>query len=362
MPVILARTLVAVQLRVASLSDYPDLVDPVIDWHWQEWGLHQSDDPPQTIEQWRARLVRRSQSGRIPFTLVAFVDDEPVGCVTVCNDDKDARYADRTPWLSGMVVRSVARNLGVGRALVLEAEHQAAHLGVHEMWVWTTEAAPFYQRCGYQVVAKKETLAGSTVLRHDLREGQFHFNPATYADMVRAEVPQYETLQNVIGTAAGEVRVQRALELGTGTGETMRRVAAQHPNASLVGIDENDGMLAVAREQVPHADLRVSLLQDALPGGQFQLVFSALAVHHLDGTEKADLFRRIAAALAPGGRFVLGDLVLPDDPADVVTDVDDDYDKPSTLADQLEWLAAAGFAVEQRWRDKDLVVLVADKR
>jgi hypothetical protein len=34
---------------------------------------------------------------------------------------------------------------------------------------------------------------------------------------------------------------------------------------------------------------------------------------------KADLFARIAARLRPGGRFVLGDVVVPEDPADVVT-------------------------------------------
>jgi len=33
-------------------------------------------------------------------------------------------------------------------------------------------------------------------------------------------------------------------------------------------------------------------------------------VHHLDAGEKADLFRRVAAALEPGGRFVLGDVVV----------------------------------------------------
>jgi hypothetical protein len=40
-------------------------------------------------------------------------------------------------------------------------------------------------------------------------------------------------------------------------------------------------------------------------------MFSVLAAHHLGGPGKADLFRRVAAGLAPGGRFVLGDVVVP---------------------------------------------------
>ena len=346
------------EIRVRSLSDHPELVDTVLAWHWHEWSPGYTDPD---WDEWRARIVARSRPERIPFTLIAFVDDEPTGCITVCDDDSDARYADRGPWISGMFVRGIARNLGTGRALIAEAEHRARHLGVREIWVWTTEAGPFYVRCGFQVVAKKQTLSGSTVLRHELRAGQFHFNPATYADLVRNEVPAYEALQDAVAAAAGEVRVTRALELGTGTGETLRRVTRVHPGAELLGIDENDGMLAIAREAVPRAELRVARLQDPLPDGPFDLVFSALAVHHLDGSEKADLFRRIAARLAPGGRFVLGDLVVPADPAEVVTDIDDEYDKPSRLDDQLQWLTDAGLTPTARWRDKDLAVIVAER-
>ena len=61
-------------------------------------------------------------------------------------------------------------------------------------------------------------------------------------------------------------------------------------------------------------------------------------MHHLDGAGKADLFARVADRLRPGGRFVLGDVVVPEDPADVVTPIDGVYDMPSTVADQLGWL------------------------
>lgn len=87
---------------------------------------------------------------------------------------------------------------------------------------------------------------------------------------------------------------------------------------------------------------------------------SALAVHHLDGSGKADLFRRIAAVLEPAGRLVLGDVIVPDDPADAVTPIDDDYDRPSSIADHLKWLDAAGFAARVTWAERDLAVFTAD--
>jgi tRNA (cmo5U34)-methyltransferase len=103
----------------------------------------------------------------------------------------------------------------------------------------------------------------------------------------------------------------------------------------------------------------VADLTDPLPPGPYDLV-SALAIHHLEGPDKANLFARIAAVLRPGGRFVLGDVVVPVDPADAVTPVTSDHDRPSPLDDQLGWLADAGLHATVVWSERDLVVVRAD--
>jgi tRNA (cmo5U34)-methyltransferase len=153
----------------------------------------------------------------------------------------------------------------------------------------------------------------------------------------------YERLQDETAAAVG-VEARRLLELGTGTGETARRVLARNPAATLLGLD-------ASREMLDHAAA-------ALPAARVDVVFSALTIHHLDGPGKADLFQRVAYILAPGGRFVLGDVVVPQDPADVVTPIDPDYDKPSTVAEQLRWLSAAGLRARLAWAHRDLAVLV----
>jgi tRNA (cmo5U34)-methyltransferase len=178
---------------------------------------------------------------------------------------------------------------------------------------------------------------------------------------MRDEVPDYERLQDeavaATGTAAG-----RVLELGTGTGETARRVLARHPAAVLVGVDASAEMLEHARAALPgdRVDLRVGRLEDPLPDGRFDLVVSVLAVHHLDGRGKAELFGRVAAILAPGGRLVVGDVVVPQEPGDAVTPIDGDYDKPDTVSDQLSWIAAAGLLPSLRWAHRDLAVVVGE--
>jgi tRNA (cmo5U34)-methyltransferase len=189
---------------------------------------------------------------------------------------------------------------------------------------------------------------------------QFHFDPATYLSLIHEDIARYDELQDETASATAGVAATAILDLGTGTGETARRVLERHPGARLVGIDENPGMLAVAHEALPDADLRVLRLEDPLPEGPFELVFSALAVHHLDADGKRDLFRRVAAVLAPGGRFVLADVIVPEDPAEASIPLSEGYDTPDTLADQLEGLAAAGFDARPVWVAGDLAIVRAD--
>jgi L-threonylcarbamoyladenylate synthase len=191
-------------------------------------------------------------------------------------------------------------------------------------------------------------------------EWQFHFDPTTYAEMIREDIPVFDRLQDELVLASGS-EARRILELGTGTGETARRLLARHPDAALVGVDVSEPMLAAARDALPaeRVSLRAQRLQDELPQGPFDLVASALCIHHLDADEKADLFERVRRVMAAGGRFAIADLVVPADAEESQTAQTDGYDKPSPLADQLEWLARAGFDARVTWEHGDLAVIAA---
>ena len=187
------------------------------------------------------------------------------------------------------------------------------------------------------------------------------WDPRTYGHEIRAEIPAYDAFQDEVARAGAGVRARRILELGVGSGETARRVLASHPGAKLVGIDSSSEMLAAARASLPRASIELILrrLEDELPEGPFDLVVSALAVHHLEGDAKARLFERISSVLRAGGMFVLGDVVVPEDPADAVVPLEEGYDFPSSVAEQMAWLSAAGLEPTVSWRRGDLAVLVA---
>ena len=148
-------------IEVRRLRADAPVFDEVFRWHWLEWGV---STPNADERGWRTQLASRCRAEGIPFTVVASLDGEPVGCVSVCEDDRDTRYDDRGPWLSGMVVVGPARNMGVGRELLGAAAEGVRRAAAGELWVWTAEAGPFYERCGYQYAHRKQTVRDPSVL------------------------------------------------------------------------------------------------------------------------------------------------------------------------------------------------------
>lgn len=132
----------------------------------------------------------------------------------------------------------------------------------------------------------------------------------TYDAERRILVPCFDAFY---GTAAelaalGRTGPARVLDLGAGTGLLAGELAAALPEASFTLLDEAPAMLDRAAERLAPLGARVETvvadLRGPLPDGPFDVIASALAIHHLDDAGKADLYARAADALAPGGVFV----------------------------------------------------------
>ena len=101
-----------------------------------------------------------------------------------------------------------------------------------------------------------------------------------------------------------------ALDYGAGTGLLALALAARVRR--VLAVDSSAGMLAVLAEKArgggfAHVEtLHADFAKDPLPAGPFDLVASAMTLHHV--ADVADLLRKFFALLAPGGRIALADL------------------------------------------------------
>ena len=177
---------------------------------------------------------------------------------------------------------------------------------------------------------------------------QFHWNPDTYLEMMRAEVPNFDALQEA-AVAAVPFPPASALDLGIGTGETSRRLIEAYPDAAITGLDSSPEMVFRARQL--GIEVRLARMEDPLPDGPWDLVIAVLSVHHLRSDQKRDLFRRVREQ---SRALVLADVVAVDDPADRVTPLEPERDFPDRAEDLAEWSGG-----EIVWREGDLVVVRA---
>jgi tRNA (cmo5U34)-methyltransferase len=177
---------------------------------------------------------------------------------------------------------------------------------------------------------------------------QFHFEPDSYEEMIRADIPRYEELQKAtIGAIPFTPR--RVLELGFGTAQTTNRIWEAYPEARITGIDSSPEMVFKARE-LGWEEMRLGRLEDPLPDGPWDLVISVLTIHHLDEAGKHDLFRRVREQ---SRALVFGDVVEVEPERRVAT-LTEGFDIPSPAASQAEWCGG-----EVVWEVDDLAVIRA---
>ena len=174
---------------------------------------------------------------------------------------------------------------------------------------------------------------------------QYHWNPDTYLEQARAEVPRFDELQRAAIDAI-PFAPEQVLELGMGTGETTRVLLASYPDAWVIGLDASPEMVFRLRQE--YDGVMLARMEDPLPDGPWDLVISVLSLHHLTDDQKQTLFRRVREQAKA---LVIGDVVK----ADVqVTPIHPEHDYPDSAEKLAEWCGG-----EVTWRADDLAVVRA---
>ncbi|MEE4310380.1 MAG: class I SAM-dependent methyltransferase [candidate division KSB1 bacterium] len=188
--------------------------------------------------------------------------------------------------------------------------------------------------------------------------GQYHFDPGTYLQNIRKEVPEYDEMQDIIAGIATQGGVKRFLDLGAGTGETALRILEKAPHAEAFLVEEQESMVAILRERFSGFKTVISQsdFEFGFAEGPFCAAVSLFAVHHLKGAKKKALFQRIHTALKPNGLWVFGDVYRTDSSVERRTPVDPVYDFPGTMQEVEAWLMEVGFDVNAVWCKRDLAV------
>jgi len=165
---------------------------------------------------------------------------------------------------------------------------------------------------------------------------------------------------------------RRVLDLGCGDGRLAALVLANRSTVEeVVCVDRSPAMLERARANFAD-DPRVTVLEgdlrDPVPDGEFDVIVSGFAIHHLEDDAKLVLLADIASHLAPGGTFANLEVVAsatPERHAEFLVaigrDADDPEDRLAPVDDQLGWMRDAGLTnVDCLWRWRGFALLVGE--
>ena len=140
-------------------------------------------------------------------------------------------------------------------------------------------------------------------------EKQFNLIAEEYDVNRRRFIPCFE--EYYAGTtqfiAANIPQPRRILDLGAGTGLLAYYWYQQFPASEYVLVDIAEEMLNVARRRFAGLDnvsCRVMDYTAGLPEEDFDVIVSALSIHHLEDGAKEKLFAEICRKLPKGGLFV----------------------------------------------------------
>ena len=125
-------------------------------------------------------------------------------------------------------------------------------------------------------------------------------------------VPFYRAISLPIRETAEPLAI---LDLGCGTGLEIEFLLSRVPNARITGIDLSENMLELLRSRYAAHMGQITLVMDSyltVPFGtqMYDHVISAMSIHHILRDTKLELYRKIHAALKPGGKYVEGDSVV----------------------------------------------------
>jgi tRNA (cmo5U34)-methyltransferase len=193
---------------------------------------------------------------------------------------------------------------------------------------------------------------------------------------VRAELPHAPDAEALLFEHLISEPPASVLDLGTGDGHLIAQVRSRWPQAAAIGLDLSSVLIDLARDRFKdeaHLRFEVHDLMDALPfeRHQFDLVLSALAMHHLPDERKKQLLAEVFELLLSGGRFFNLDVAASATPQlhalnqrlfSLDARDQDRSDQPARLEDQLTWLRGAGFvAVDCHWKWLELTLVGARK-
>ena len=155
-------------ITVKQLSECWEFVETVGLWIYNEWWSKRHNSP-EVVFSW---LRMHKEFNTVPYTVVCFADEIPVGSCSVIENDCKHR-PQYTPWVAAVYVKPEFRHKRIASIILQEAAAIAGRGGVRKLYIdCLVVTAPIYERNGWFIYEREVGDKESVVMLRNIEVTQ----------------------------------------------------------------------------------------------------------------------------------------------------------------------------------------------
>jgi len=136
--------------KIDYLAEHPDFIPTLSKWFLREWRDFYGDKSWEAVAE---TFYKRLNRNRIPLSLVAFEDGDPLGTISLL-EESISTHPHLAPWLGGLYVCEAERQRGIGRQLIEAGRAEAGKLGIGQIFIGIRKAEDYYLKLGWKIVER----------------------------------------------------------------------------------------------------------------------------------------------------------------------------------------------------------------
>lgn len=138
-------------VSIKFLKENPENIAKLADIWYETLGKKWIADV--SVEQVKQLLKTHNNTDKLPLTLVAYINQQPVGMCSLVQND--GICPEMEPWLASLVVEPKYQNLGVGKRLIKATVDIAKKLHFEKLYLFVLEPSlpSYYHHLGWRAIA-----------------------------------------------------------------------------------------------------------------------------------------------------------------------------------------------------------------
>lgn len=137
-------------MYIDYLCNHPEYIDKVSNWIYSKFVMKTNNTTSlnKVIE-----YFKNTQLKSFPITLVAIINDECVGTISIFENDLKTQNI-LSPWLASLYVSPDFRGKGIAKNLINKVQHIVKELGFKELYLRTEHTSEYYRLLGWEFIYK----------------------------------------------------------------------------------------------------------------------------------------------------------------------------------------------------------------